>query len=81
MWKRASEQKPPLDRMNRCEKLWLYEEDGDSAPYRGSFVDFGLDEALDPDEYTDEAGTVVFPSHWCLDVGQLAPPLPPARHV
>lgn len=76
---RARDQKPPLDEMGRCESLWLYDEDGTDLAFAGSYVEYGVDEALEIDGYEDAEGNVVAPSHWMLRRSdEKEPPLPPS---
>jgi len=65
--------------MNRCDALWLYDETGPDVVIKGSYVDFGEDEAgLETGEFTDSQGRQVKPSHWAVILeGEIIPPPPP----
>ncbi len=77
-WKSAEEEKPPLDRMQRCDHLWLYD-DAAALPrvVRGKYDEADQTEGL-AGEFLTEAGDGIEITHWAVMLPQEArPPAPP----
>lgn len=77
-WKSSEVEKPPLDRMHRCDHLWLYD-DAATLPrvVRGKYGE--AEETEGPaGEFTTEAGDGIEISHWAVMLpNEIRSPAPP----
>ncbi|CAN5326632.1 hypothetical protein BH09VER1_BH09VER1_37750 [soil metagenome] len=77
-WKSSEDETPPLDRMRRCDHLWLYD-DAAVLPrvVRGLYAESDVSEGP-AGEFTTEAGDTIEITHWTPMLPQeTRPPAPP----